>query len=49
LKRITVRVDCEDGAVEPTREKIEVYMRQEKLHFTMLPPAEVSYTSKKAM
>ena len=48
MKRITVWVDCEDSAVEPTKNKIEAYMRQEKLRFTFLPAAEVSYTSKKA-
>jgi hypothetical protein len=48
LKRITVWVDCEDGAVEPTKRKIEAYLRQEKLAFTFLPANEVSYASKKA-
>jgi hypothetical protein len=47
MKRITVWVDCEDSAVEPTKRKIEDFMRQEKLHFTFLSPNEVTYTSKK--
>jgi len=46
LKRLTVWVDCDEGELESVRRKIEQYMSQEKMTFTVLTSSEVIYSRK---